>query len=122
MNLTTTLFLILIASLIGYESDRVKPKPYPLGSGDTLMVRIQGYEFCPRNCDADHFHTGHFKNYDCEENICTHITINDEEWFRKAYNVCMDVHYSLFHVLYVGRPKIYDWACTCLHFNDNGAY
>ena len=79
MNLITTLYLILIASLIGYESDRVKPKPYPLGSGDTLMVRIQGYEFCPRNCDADHFHTGHFKNYDCEENICTHITINDEE-------------------------------------------
>ena len=78
MNLITTLCLILIASLIGYESDRAKPKPYPLGSGDTLMIRIVGYEFCPKNCDVDHFHTGHFKNYDCEENTCTHITINDE--------------------------------------------
>ena len=79
MNLIETLCLILIASLIGYESDREKPKPYPLGFGDTLMVRIQGYEFCPKNCGVDHFHTGHFKNYDCEETICTHITINDEE-------------------------------------------
>ena len=79
MNLIETLCLILVASLIGYESDRAKPKPYPLGSGDTLMVRIQGYEFCPKNCNIDHFHTGHFTNYDCEEGICTHITINDEE-------------------------------------------
>ena len=123
MNLTTTLCLILIASLIGYESDRAKPKPYPLGSGgDTLMVRIQGYEFCPKNCDIDHFHTGHFKNYDCEEAICTHITINDEEWSRKTFNACMDVCYSIFHVLYVGRPEIHDRTYTCLHFNDNGAY
>ena len=80
MNLIEILCLILIASLIGYESDRAKPKPYPLGSGgDTLMVRIQGYEFCPKNCNIDHFHTGHFTNYDCEEGICTHITINDVE-------------------------------------------
>ena len=80
MSLATALHLILIASLIGYESDREKPKPYPLGSGgDTLMVRIVGYGFCPKYCDIDHFHTGHFKNYDCEEGICTHITINDEE-------------------------------------------
>ena len=55
-------------------------KALPAGFwGDTLMVRIQGYEFCPKNCDVDHFHTGHFKNYNCEEDICTHITINDEE-------------------------------------------
>ena len=80
MNLISTLCLIFIVSLAGYESDRAKPKPYPLGSGgDTLMVRIQGYGFCPQYCEADHFHTGHFKNYDCEEGICTHITINDEE-------------------------------------------
>ena len=75
-----TLCLILIASLIGYESDREKPKPYPLGfTGDTLMVRIVGYEFCPKNCEADHFHTGHFENYNCEDIPCEHITINDEE-------------------------------------------
>jgi hypothetical protein len=79
MNLITTLYLILIASLIGYESDRSKPKPYPLGFGDTLMVRIQGYGFCPKNCDTNHFHTGHFKNYNCEEIICNHITIHDKD-------------------------------------------
>ena len=78
MNLITTVCLILIASLIGLESERAKPRPYPLGLGDTLMVRIQGYEFCPKYCDINHFHTGHFKNYDCEEIICEHITINEK--------------------------------------------
>ena len=79
MSLTATICLTLIISLIGIESDRIKPKPYPLGSGDTLMVRIVGYDFCPKYCDVDHFHTGHFKNYNCEEKTCNHITINDEE-------------------------------------------
>ena len=79
MNLTSTLLLVLIASLIGYESDRAKPKPYPLGSGgDTLMVRTVGYGFCPKYCDVDHFHTGHFKTYDCEDAPCEHITINEK--------------------------------------------
>ena len=77
---TTTLCLILIVSLIGYESDREKPKPYPLGFGDTLMVRVVGYGFCPNYCDIDHFHTGHFENYNCEDVPCEHITIN-EKWF-----------------------------------------
>ena len=79
MNLITTGCLILIASLIGLESERAKPRPYPLGLGDTLMIRIQGYEFCPKYCDINHFHTGHFKNYDCEEIICEHITINEND-------------------------------------------
>ena len=79
MNLITTLCLILTAGFISYETERMKPKPYPLGSGDTLMVRIIGYEFCPQYCNIDHFHTGHFKNYDCEYVPCKHITINDDE-------------------------------------------
>jgi len=80
VNLISTLCLIFIVSLAGYESDRAKPKPYPLGStGDTLMVRIVGYGFCPKYCDIDHFHVGHFNNYDCEDVPCEHITINDEE-------------------------------------------
>ena len=79
MSLTSTILLVLTMSLIGLESERMKPKPYPLGSGDTLMVRTAGYGFCPMNCDTDHFHFGHFKNYDCEEDMCNHITINDEE-------------------------------------------
>ena len=77
MNMTT-LFLILTASLIGFESDREKPKPYPLGFGDTLMVRVVGYGFCPQYCDVDHFHIGHFNGYNCEDVPCEHITINEE--------------------------------------------
>ena len=77
MSLTTTICLVIVAGLIGIESDRMKPKPYPLGNGDTLMVRIIGYEFCPSNCNIDHFHTGHFIDYDCEYKFCNHITINE---------------------------------------------
>ena len=73
-----TIFICLMATLICLEAERFEPKPYPLGSGDTLMVRIAGYGFCPGHCDIDHFHTGHFNNYDCEEYTCNHITINDE--------------------------------------------
>ena len=79
MNLTTTLCLVLTAGFLAWETDRLKPRPYPIGTtGDTLMVRTVGYGFCPKYCDIDHFHTGHFKNYDCEEDMCTHITINEE--------------------------------------------
>ena len=72
------IILVLLACFLGWETDRMKPKPYSLGNGDTLMVRIIGYDFCPLNCDVDHFHTGHFENYNCEDAPCEHITINDE--------------------------------------------
>ena len=75
---TETILLILLTGFLAWEVDMEKPKPYPLGNGDTLMVRIVGYEFCPRNCDVDHFHTGHFNGYECEYNPCINITINDE--------------------------------------------
>tara|TARA_R100000234_G_scaffold71740_1_gene44150 strand:- start:1283 stop:1516 length:234 start_codon:yes stop_codon:yes gene_type:complete len=71
-------FILLTAAFIAYEIDLEKPKPYPIGGGDTLMVRKLGYEFCPKYCDVDHFHVGHFKNYNCEEDTCTHITINQD--------------------------------------------
>ena len=77
--MTTTICLILICGFMAWENDKLEPKPYPLGSGgDTLMVRTAGYGFCPKYCDIDHFHTGHFKNYDCEDAPCEHITINEE--------------------------------------------
>ena len=68
-----TLLMILIAGFIALETDRAKPKPYPLSDGDTLMVRIVGYEFCPKYCKVDHHHIGHKENYNCEENVCEHI-------------------------------------------------
>ncbi len=75
--LTETIILILLASYIGLETEAMKPKPYPLGDGDTLMVRTMGYEFCPPYCDIDHFHVGHKKNYNCETPICEHIIYED---------------------------------------------
>ena len=51
--------------------------PYPLGEGDTLMVRTMGYEFCPPYCGADHFHVGHKRNYNCETEICDHMIYED---------------------------------------------
>ena len=78
MNLVSTICLCLVSGFLALEADREKPKPYPLGFGDTLMVRIVGYEFCPPYCEIDHFHIGHFKNYNCEEDMCNHITINEK--------------------------------------------
>ena len=72
-----TIILILLACYMGWETERMTPKPYPLGGGDTLMVRIIGYEFCPLSCEIDHFHVGHKRNYNCETPICDHIVDED---------------------------------------------
>ena len=74
---TETVLLILLACYMGLETERMKPKPYSLGNGDTLMVRIMGYEFCPKYCEVDHFHTGHKKFYNCETIVCEHIIYED---------------------------------------------
>jgi hypothetical protein len=71
--LQEAILLISIAVFMAWEADRLEPKPYSLGGGDTLMVRIAGYEFCPKKCEIDHFHIGHKKEYNCEDIICDHI-------------------------------------------------
>ena len=73
-----TILICLVAALLCFESKRFEPKPIPLGAGDTLMVRIAGYGFCPPHCDIDHNHIGHYKNYNCEVEKCYHITIKEE--------------------------------------------
>ena len=74
-----TIFICLIAALICLEAERFEPKPVSLGNtGDTLMVRIAGYGFCPPHCEIDHNHIGHYKNYNCEELQCEHITISEK--------------------------------------------
>ena len=78
MTLTIeTIILILLSCYMGWETEKMTPKPYPLGGGDTLMVRTMGYEFCPPYCEIDHFHVGHKKNYNCETPICNHIIYED---------------------------------------------
>ena len=67
-----------MAALLCLETERAKPKPISLGAGDTLMVRVVGYGFCPQHCGIDHNHIGHYTNYNCEELQCNHITINEE--------------------------------------------
>ena len=73
MILWETILIGIMAGLIAWETDRFKPRAYAIGNGDTLMVRIAGYDFCPKYCDVDHFHIGHKKNYNCEEDVCKHI-------------------------------------------------
>ena len=67
-----------MAAFLSWESDKLTPNPYPFGNGDTLMVRVVGYEFCPKYCDIDHFHIGHKKIYNCEKDICEHIIYEDQ--------------------------------------------
>ena len=75
---TETILLLLLLGFLAWEVDMETPKPYPIGDGDTLMVKIVGYGFCPVNCDVVHFHIGHFNKYNCEDVPCEHITINEE--------------------------------------------
>ena len=75
--LTQTIILILLTFYMGWETEKMKPKPYPIGGGDTLMVRTMGYSFCPEYCEIDHFHIGHKENYNCETQICYHIIYED---------------------------------------------
>lgn len=72
-----TLLMILIAGFLAFETDKAKPRPYPVGNGDTLMVRINGHGFCPKYCEVNHFHVCHKKNYNCNEDICEHIIYED---------------------------------------------
>ena len=73
MNLTTTICLCIVASFLAYEHHLLEGKSYSLGNGDTLIVRSIGYDFCPIYCKIDHFHIGHKKGYDCEDDSCNHI-------------------------------------------------
>ena len=116
-----TILIALIAFLISWETDRLEPKPYSLGNGDTLMVRTAGYGFCPLHCEVDHNHIGHYKNYNCEELQCEHITIN-EEWSRKINNDCLVVCHGILYLWNMGRCKIYSWFNTCIYYNDNGTH
>ena len=71
------LIMLLLTSFVAREADKYEPKPYSLGNGDTLMVRVKGYGFCPQHCDIDHLHIGHKENFNCKEDSCIHIVYED---------------------------------------------
>jgi hypothetical protein len=77
VQLLESIFVALITIYVAWEIERSKPSPYPLGNGDTLMVRTMGYEFCPKYCEVDHFHIGHKRDYSCETGTCSHIIYED---------------------------------------------
>ena len=67
--------IVLILLLMKWGTGRLKPVPIPIGNGDTLMVRVVGYGFCPKYCNIDHSHFGHKKGYKCGEDTCGHIIL-----------------------------------------------
>ena len=86
-----TICIVLIACTMGWQIEKLDPKPYPLGNGDTLMVRTKGYGFCPKYCGVDHFHIGHEKGYECKDIICNHIIYDDR--LKQNDNIYMDGAY-----------------------------
>ena len=57
MDITQTIIIIGIASLIGFISDKVKPKEYYYE--DRIVTVYKKYQ-CPTYCETDHFHYVYF--------------------------------------------------------------
>ena len=59
MDITQTIIIIGIASLIGFISDKVKPKEYYYE--DRIVTVYKKYQ-CPKYCQVDHFHYVYFED------------------------------------------------------------
>ena len=57
MDIAQTIIIIGIASLIGFISDKVKPKEYYYE--DRIVTVYKKYQ-CPKYCEVDHFHYVYF--------------------------------------------------------------
>ena len=57
MNIIETGIIIVIATLIGFISDKVKPKEYYYE--DRIVTVYKKYQ-CPKYCQVDHFHYVYF--------------------------------------------------------------
>ena len=57
MDITQTIIIIGIASLIGFISDKVKPKEYYY---EGRIVTVYKKYQCPKYCQVDHFHYVYF--------------------------------------------------------------
>ena len=57
MDITQTIIIIGIASLIGLISEKVKPKEYYY---ENRIVTVYKKYQCPKYCEVDHFHYVYF--------------------------------------------------------------
>ena len=57
MDITQTIIIIGIASLIGFISDKVKPKEYYY---ENRIVTVYKKYQCPKYCEVNHFHYVYF--------------------------------------------------------------
>ena len=68
MDITQTIIIIGIASLIGFISDKVKPREYYYE--DRIVTVYKKYQ-CPKYCQVDHFHYVYFENLmDSSRGMC----------------------------------------------------
>ena len=59
MDIIQTIIIIGIASLIGFISDKVKPKEYYYE--DRIVTVYKKYQ-CPKYCKVDHYHYVYYDN------------------------------------------------------------
>ena len=65
MDITQTIIIIGIASLIGFISDKTKPKEYYYE--DRIVTVYKKYQ-CPKYCQVNHFHYVYFEDMMDEKN------------------------------------------------------
>ena len=57
MNILETGIIIVIATLIGFISDKIKPKEYYYE--DRIVTVYKKYQ-CPKYCEVNHYHYVHY--------------------------------------------------------------
>ena len=68
MNIVETGIILAIATLIGFVSDKIKPKEYYY---ENRIVTVYKKYQCPKYCQVDHFHYVYFENLmDSSRGMC----------------------------------------------------
>ena len=64
-NILETLILILIASIIGINNEKTKPKEYYY---ENRIVTVYKKYQCPKYCEIDHYHYVYYDSTIVEDN------------------------------------------------------
>ena len=68
MNIVETGIILAIATLIGFVSDKIKPKEYYY---ENRIVTVYKKYQCPKYCQVDHFHYVYFEDMmDSKDKMC----------------------------------------------------